>query len=250
MVLEDINCNEHAGVNRNMREFAYMGQGEPGFSYPQIRSAIKITDHVMKKLGQKVYRHIIATCGVTEMIDLFCNDLKNKFFGDTRVTLHYSLHSTQMRKFLMPIDNIYPYTSVLKRILKIRRYCNEKPCVSILLFNNFKPSGENNIFNTDNEMINDIISILNPNDFRISLCDFNEDKSLGTNEAFPFDKASELESIFKNNGYETKLFASFGKKEDTGCGLLGGVKPNFLIGDSLKQHYFQALKLVNEYENL
>ena len=49
---------------------------------------------MMKKLGQSVYRHIIATSGITDTLGLIAEDLSNQRF-ESRVTLHYSLHDTE-----------------------------------------------------------------------------------------------------------------------------------------------------------
>ena len=57
------------------REFAYMGQGEPGYSYSQVRMAIELTNTVMRELNQQVYRHIFATCGIPEAVDNYMSDV-------------------------------------------------------------------------------------------------------------------------------------------------------------------------------
>lgn len=36
-----------------MREFAFMGQGEPCYNYLAIKQAILLTDYVMEKIDQK-----------------------------------------------------------------------------------------------------------------------------------------------------------------------------------------------------
>lgn len=66
MVLSDIYCEDHPELHNKKREFAYMGQGEPGYSYSQVRMAIELTNTVMRELNQQVYRHIFATCGIPE----------------------------------------------------------------------------------------------------------------------------------------------------------------------------------------
>lgn len=88
MVLSDMEECASDASNIQMREFAYMGQGEPGYSYPQLRQAIKITDKSMESLHQRVFRHILATSGVVEMVDAFIDDLEGNFFNSTRVTFH------------------------------------------------------------------------------------------------------------------------------------------------------------------
>ena len=94
MVLADMHCDDHPALAGRPREFAYMGQGEPGYSYSQVRMAIELTNRAMKELGQTVYRHIVATCGVPETIQLFKSDIQNYY--TERVTLHLSLHAADL----------------------------------------------------------------------------------------------------------------------------------------------------------
>ena len=76
------------GMDLSGCEFAYMGQGEPGFNYPAVRQSILLTDCAMSKIDQNVSRHIISTCGIYDFIpslisDISCGCFKNK------VTLHF-----------------------------------------------------------------------------------------------------------------------------------------------------------------
>ena len=102
MVLLDMKSKDKESWQKE-REFAYMGQGEPGYSYTQLRQAIKITDCVLQKLGQNTYRHIISTSGIDEMLMALAHDLETHYF-ETRVTVHYSLHGTRWRSKVMPIN--------------------------------------------------------------------------------------------------------------------------------------------------
>lgn len=86
MVLSDIYCEDHPELHNKKREFAYMGQGEPGYSYSQVRMAIELTNTVMRELNQQVYRHIFATCGIPEAVDNYMSDgeyisLINNIYG-------------------------------------------------------------------------------------------------------------------------------------------------------------------------
>lgn len=69
-----------------------MGQGEPGYCYPQIRKAILLTDYAMDQIGQKVKRYIISSSGIPEFIDLLIDDLKHGVYKND-VTFHFSLHA-------------------------------------------------------------------------------------------------------------------------------------------------------------
>lgn len=248
MVLSDMEQAGQAAAG-NLREFAYMGQGEPGYSYPQLREAIRITDKAMSALGQKVHRHLLATCGVTEMVDAFMSDLKNDYFNGTRVTFHYSLHAARDRASVMPIENIYSYREVIQRLPRLYELTGEKSCIGVLLFKNYRSGTSSKSHCTNREEILHIAAELDPVVCRISLCEFNPCDSVGTNDEISQAEAAELTSILEDKGFDVKLFASFGKQENTACGLLGGTIPDIKTDDNILSLYYRALSLVDSKTN-
>lgn len=242
MVLSDINCSDHRMDVQSPREFAYMGQGEPGYSYTQLRLAIKLTDIVMEKLGQQVYRHIISTAGVPEMIEAYKNDLKSDFYKN-RVTIHYSLHATEERQIIMPIDEKYSYHSVLDSMQDINFLSGEKPCIGILLFNEYSPRNSSTSYTNDLSHIKEILHCIDPERFRISFCEFNACDDVGTSRIYEQTNANSILEYAIKNGYESKLFSSFGKEESTACGMLGGKEP-------FEQAGLKWLELEKEAERL
>lgn len=239
MVLTDMKCSEHEKIRNSKREFAYMGQGEPGYSYSQLRIAIKLTNIAMKILKQDVYRHIISTSGIVEMIEGYKNDIKAEYFG-SKVTLHYSLHTTLNRNDIMPINYIYPYKSVLNELSDIYKLTGEKPCIGIILFKNFSCS--NNNYSNSAEVINNILDEIDSKVFRISLCEFNNSGDLGKSDSFTQEECEEILNIAKNKGFEAKLFSSFGKKEVAACGMLGGKEPS----NKIKNKWVELDKYADE----
>lgn len=246
MVLADMNCPDRPSLREKEREFAYMGQGEPGFSYPQVRSAIILTNHVMQRMNQRVFRHIVATCGVPEMLDALRWDLEQEFYANTRVTVHFSLHACKDRSKIMPINDLYSYSSVIPRLSRLHKISGEKPCVGILMFKNFRSTNHLFSYSNNDESLEVIAEELDPNYHRISLCEYNPSKDVGHNDILEKDEAENFLRIFSRRNIEGKLFASFGRNEDTACGLLGGTKPNKPIGKTLQNHYHNAVNLVNE----
>lgn len=224
MVLSDINCTNHTELKYKQREFAYMGQGEPGFSYCQIRQAIQLTNISMEKLGQTVLRHIIATSGVPQMINDYANDIKDKFFS-SKTTLHFSLHSTTNRSEIMPIDLRFSYKKSLNALSQIYAISGEKPCIGILLFNNFTPLDSNKSYTTDLNFVKGMLKELNPDKVRLSFCEFNGSLDIGTYNLYEEKHSKEILDYAQKTGFEAKLFSSFGKKEITACGMLGGREP-------------------------
>lgn len=233
MVLSDIYCNDNPQINNSYREFAYMGQGEPGYSYPQIRQAIKITNLVMSELGQKVHRHIISTAGVPEMIASLKDDIKNNYYNE-RVTLHFSLHAVNNRMDIMPIEKKYPFLDVIRCMEDFVDICGEKPCIGIILFNHFQPSyGKRIDYTNDLNEIKKILSYINPRKFRLSFCEFNNSIDVCKSKEYDYHLAFDILNYAKDLGYEAKLFSSFGKEEKAACGMLGGKNAEFAASSKL-----------------
>lgn len=224
MVLADMNCDDHIELHNQPREFAYMGQGEPGLSYPQVRLAIELTNRAMKELGQSVYRHIFSTSGVPEAIFALKNDIKNYY--TQRVTLHFSLHATKIREHLMPIERRWSYKEALYAMDDFYALTGEKPCVGIMLFNHFHPNGKSFTYSNGLEEIGEILSELDPKKHRISFCTYNSSDDICSSEAYPSTNASNILWYAQECGFDAKLFSSFGREKQTACGTLGGKLPD------------------------
>jgi adenine C2-methylase RlmN of 23S rRNA A2503 and tRNA A37 len=244
MVKSDIDCESHSHVKLHKREFAYMGQGEPGFSYPQIKEAIKITDIAMSSLDQQIHRHLISTVGIPELINAIANDIKNNEF-QSKITLHFSLHLVNNREILMPINKIYSFQDVIRSTEKLFSVTNEKISISILMFDHLKLSNSSKSFHTDSNGINSILKKLNKDIHRITLCELNTFNNI-TNKDIPVHRQRDLLEEIKNKGFEGKLFASFGKDRNAGCGLLQSFKENNtnLAGEGMNRNYLETVELI------
>lgn len=245
MVLTDMYCDEHPELAKKEREFAYMGQGEPGFSYSQVRIAIELTNIIMRELGQKVYRHIFATCGVPESIYSYKEDIKNYF--TEKVTLHLSLHATAKRGLIMPIDMIYPYRELLRAIDDIVDISGEKPCIGIMLFNQFSPKGKEVNYTNSIENVMEIVNELDARKCRLSFCEYNISDELGDAEDYPRDMVNLLLREVQAKGFEAKFFSSFGQEKKAACGMLGGKEPEFCASDKWNELSDLADKLILKY---
>lgn len=244
MVMSDIDQSTHDPASSNLREFAYMGQGEPGFSYTQLRQAIRITDQAMHFLNQKVYRHILATSGVVEMVDALIYDLENNFFGETRVTFHYSLHATQNRTDIMPINELYNFKDIIRRLPTLQKLTGEKPCVGVLIFKDYCNKNNPQHYYTNEEEIERMADLLDPDVCRISLCEFNPCDNTGTNAVVSPSEASRLVEKLEKRRFQVKLFASFGRQENTACGLLGGTIPDQPADETILSRYSRTSSII------
>lgn len=244
MVLSDMYCPDHPELSKKQREFAYMGQGEPGFSYSQVRLAIELTNKIMKELGQKVYRHVFSTCGVPEAIVNYKNDIRHYY--TERVTMHFSLHATNDRNSIMPIDKIYPYKESIHELSDILDLTGEKPCVGILLFNHFQPNGTSIDYSNTLNNIKSILGELNPEKVRLSFCEYNSSEELGDAEIYSESSIIEIKNLVEERGFEAKFFSSYGKEKQSACGMLGGKTPDNVPSDKWMELNELAEELIND----
>ena len=244
MTLADIHCDDHPELAARPREFAYMGQGEPGYSYSQVRMAIELTNKVMKRLGQTVYRHIIATSGVIESIAAFKNDVAHYF--TERVTLHLSVHAAERRSELMPLNDIYSISEILKQANDVYSLTGEKTCVGVMLFWNYIATPNARPYSNTAETIIPLLERLDPDKYRLSFCEYNPSRETGHADIYPEEEAQRLLTVARERHFEAKLFSSFGRKELTACGMLGGKEPKRVASQKWQRLDAMAEELINE----
>lgn len=229
MVLVDMHCKDSHDLAHKKREFAYMGQGEPGYSYTQVRMAIELTNRIMRVLGQAVHRHVFATSGIVDSLYAFKYDLVNYF--SENVTLHFSLHGTNQRDKIMPINTIYSYKEVIPVLKEIYDVSGEKPCVGIMLFKDFQPLHKNFCYNNSYEEIRNILKELDPKKMRLSFCEYNESSDLGYASKYSENEAINVLKLAQDMGFEAKLFYSYGQEKQSACGMLGAKKPDKIASE-------------------
>lgn len=246
MVLVDMNCGRPTSLANQPREFAYMGQGEPGYSYSQVRMAIELTNRAMKELGQTVYRHIIATSGLPEVIESIKTDIHHYY--TERVTLHLSLHAAKQRSRLMPINEIYPLGDVIKHADALAAVSKEKLCVGIMLFWNFRCMGGTQAYSNTIENLMPLLDMLDPSFYRLSFCEYNAAPDIANAETYPEVEKQRLMHAVKNLHFEAKFFSSFGKKELAACGLLGGKLPDYKVPEEWCRFEVMAEELIHKLD--
>ena len=249
MAQYDGDCPSWPEVRGNAREFAFMGQGEPGYCYPEIRRAIQLTDIAMDRINQKVHRYVISTVGIPDMLDLFLIDLERAFFNN-RVTLHFSLHAINgQRTEYMPINRMYNYEISLQKTRQIAQQMGEKVAIGILLFESFSSiNNSKKTFTTSKTYLDRMLDKLDPQSHRIDLCDVNFNSSISTTqrEMRNEDAHKLLEQVHKR-GFEAKLFSSFGADKNSGCGMLMSSRSKVQsIGETTQAQFDRAVGLLKD----
>lgn len=232
MAFYDADCPSFPEVRTHKREFAFMGQGEPGYSYPAVRRAILLTDRAMSAINQTVHRYIISTCGIVDFMDLLMDDVKLGIFKN-RVSLHFSLHAIdEERKLLMPIEKQFKYSEFLELCREFYKVSaeafggSEKIGVGIMMFKNFLPiqwpSGDGfEPITLNRDSLERILSQLDKDVFRIDLSDLNHAPSVTAKSGeVKNEDAQNLLNFALNRGFEAKTFSSFGSDKNAGCGML------------------------------
>lgn len=219
MAKNDMNCKNHPKVHNHKREFAFMGQGEPGFNYDAVKKAIMLNDIAMQQLNQEVSRYIISTCGISDFLSSLIIDTKNNIFRN-KVSVHFSLHvNGQDRNNLMPINKHYDYHEFINLCKKYHSLTHDKIGVGILLFNKYVTSDASVSYNLTRDNLMKILKELDKNVFRIDLCTLNQTKT-GSQNQMSEEVAEQLHGLVLEKGFECKLFSSFGDNNNSGCGML------------------------------
>ena len=247
----DSNCPSFPEVQDNAREFAFMGQGEPGFNYTAIRKAIQLTDYAMEKLNQKVARYIISTCGITDFMPSLISDLKNGVYKNP-VDIHFSLHEVgSKRQEIMPIDNLYNYKEFIRYCEMLYGVTRRKIGVGILMFNHYTPKDLNtNSFTLSGSRLRAILKSLDSDVFRIDLCAVNNTAAGRQGAMTSLEGALALQDIVKSAGFESTIFTSFGESTQDGCGMLSSSSKNLKEpGATTITHLNKAIELLSEAEN-
>lgn len=240
----DSNCPSYPVVRDHEREFAFMGQGEPGDCYDSVKRAILLNDYVMKKLDQKVSRYIISTCGMTDFMTSLIHDCRNGVFSN-KVTLHFSLNTVQERERLMPINKIYNYQGFIVKCRELYDVTHEKIGVGVLLFVDYKTTN-GQYFSLDANKLKAILDTLDPEVFKIDLCTVNK-TTLGSQRQLSNEDAHRYLTIAQGMGFESKIFASFGDSDSAGCGMLDSTHPNLNSpGNTSIRHFNRAVSLLKE----
>lgn len=243
----DSDCPSYPRVKGNTREFAYMGQGEPGHAYHLVRESILLTDCAMRIINQKVERYIISSCGVKGFIPLLINDLKNKVF-ENKVTVHFSLNVIDSdRNILMPINKDYDYNQFIKECKELYKCTEEKIGVGILILDEFVTSPEtNSSYTLTEENLKNILKKLDPDTFKIDLCDYNS-TTIDKQSQVSNEYANKLLKVVTDAGFEGKLFSSFGTDKGSGCGMLkSSLEGSKQPGNKTVKHYNSAIELLNK----
>lgn len=242
----DSNCPSYPQVRNHMREFAFMGQGEPGYNYPAIKQAIIMNDYVMDRLGQSVSRYVISTCGVSGFIPALIQDIKSKVFKN-KVTVHLSLHDIdEARSEIMPINESDNYKEAIEYCKMLYRTTREKIGVGILMFDRFHVNGLPNRTLTP-ERLERILSVLDNEAFRIDLCSVNKTSVGVQRHQLSHETATNLYTIAEKRGFEVKLFASFGDNQHSGCGMLSSCADDIeKAGNKTINHFNSAVALLSE----
>lgn len=242
----DSNCPSYPLVRNNIREFAFMGQGEPGYNYPAIKQAIIMNDYVMERLGQRVSRYIVSTCGVSGFIPALIQDIKSGVFKN-KVTVHLSLHDIdEARSEIMPINESDNYADAIEYCKKLYAVTREKIGVGILMFDKYHSGGVNDRTLTP-ERLSQILSVLDNEIFRIDLCSVNKTSVGEQRHQLSNETATTLLKVAQNRGFEVKLFTSFGDNQHSGCGMLSSCADDIEeAGNKTILHFNSSVTLLKE----
>ena len=249
MSLYDDECECHAHLKDNNREFSYTAQGEPGFSYSQVRNAIMLTEKILLngKSEDFITRHIIYSCGFPEFLNSLANDINNHVFLRP-ISLHFSLNAVgKTRKVFMPIDKQYSYKEMLfacKEFYEKTNGSTGKIAINLIAFDNYEYNGieytldENSIFDILNE-------IKYPEIFRINLYDYYSENTVNKNKGN--EQIEKLYNAIRNNNYEVKICHCWGDRVKSAFGMLHSSTEGLSdLGHEGYKNYLKSVELIEK----
>lgn len=241
----DSNCPSYPQVHDNKREFAFMGQGEPGINYTAIREAILLNDFAMERISQDVSRYIICTSGITDFIPTLAEDIKRGVYKNP-VTVHFSLNAIEPeRSELMPVNKTHDYREFLDQCKLLYQITHIKIGIGLLMFSNYKLSNSKE-YTLTADKLNSILDELDSDVFRIDLCTVNK-CGKGKQGILSKEIAEQLLEVVVKKGFEGKIFSSFGESDKSGCGMLDSNEDEIAAaGNTTIECFNRAVELLKE----
>lgn len=249
MSVYDDNCECHDYLKDNKREFSYTAQGEPGYSYSQVRSAIILTEKILleKKAEDFITKHVIYTCGFPEFLDLLADDINNHVFKRP-ISLHFSLNAVgKIRKVIMPVDKQYPYKQMLracKDFYRKTKGSTGKIAINMIAFNKYEYQGIE--YTVDEMNIKEILNEIDDSDtFRISLYDYYSEHTVNENKGN--EQIEKLYKTIKDCGYDVKICHCWGDRVKSAFGMLDSSTEGLSdLGEEGQRNYQKAVELIQK----
>lgn len=250
MSVYDDDCECHAYLKDNKREFSYTAQGEPGYSYSQVRRAIILTEKILleKKDEDFITRHVIYTCGVPEFLDLLADDINNHVFKRP-ISLHFSLNAVgKIRKVIMPVDKQYPYKQMLHACKDFYQKTNGstgKIAINLIAFNKYEHQGIK--YTVDDMNIKEILNEIGDSEmFRIKLYDYYSEQAVNENKGN--EQIEKLYKAISGYGYDVKICHCWGDRVKSAFGMLDSSTEGLSdLGADGQRNYRKAVELIEKY---
>lgn len=250
MSIYDDDCECHSFLKDNKREFSYTAQGEPGYSYFQVRKAIILTERVLleNKPENFIMRHVIYTCGFPEFLDSLADDINNHVFRRP-VALHFSLNAVgKIRKMIMPVDKQYSYKQMLnscKAFYQKTNGCTGKIAINLIAFNKYEYQGFK--YTIDESNIKEILDEIGDAEiFRINLYDYYSEQTVNDNRGNM--QIERLYSEIKKYGYEVKICHCWGDRVKSAFGMLDASTEGLSdLGEGGQRNYQKSVELIEKY---
>jgi hypothetical protein len=157
----------------------------------------------------------------------------------------------------MPIEAQHGYTRFLDLCKKFYLAYKgtygtpEKIGIGILAFSEFVPAINSNELplspiTLNRNMLRGILEELESEYFRIDLCEFNNNSAAASSRRMSNVESQELLKFTQDQGFEAKLFSSFGRDNHSGCGMLNSdFRDRDEDGEKTKEMYKLSLKLLH-----
>ena len=88
--------------------------------------------------------------------------------------------------------------------------------------------------------------MLDPDRYRLSFCEYNPFYDIGEADTYPESEAEKLLELAQSRHFEAKLFSSFGRVEQSACGMLGGKVPERIASEKWSELDNMAEKIIED----
>ena len=213
--------NFHKKHNKPITNIVFMGMGEPLLNFNPVIESAKIMKHQLA-YGLSRKRITISTSGIVPKIE--------ELYEEIDVSLAISLHAPddKLRDEIVPINNKYPISSLLKAC---KDYLNQYENKRSITIEYVLIEGVNDSI----DQAKKLTKLLSSLPCKINLIPFNSFS--GSSYKRPTNKRIKLfKDYLVNKGYITTLRVTRGDEVDGACGQLVGNLSNSIKGKHLISH--------------
>ncbi|MDD4151721.1 MAG: 23S rRNA (adenine(2503)-C(2))-methyltransferase RlmN [Candidatus Gracilibacteria bacterium] len=208
-IMEAVNILASEG--KILRNIVYMGMGEPMLNYENVKKSIDIATN-QKKLNLANRRVTISTCGIVPGIKKFMTD-----FPQTSLAISLHAPDDEIRKQIMPVDNTYPLSELMKVIDEYTAITNKRVFYEYIMIQGV---------NDDLQLAYKLAELLKGKLAHVNFIPYNPGEGVSSDGYKPTSRIiiEKFQKILEKVGVVSTIRATMGDDIDAACGQLANKK--------------------------